>query len=217
MNTIRILGNSPSNIGVLLDIILDIVEEVNFEIYPNLETFEEPNIPFRKEIYDYTIIPPNTYKHLAGNEFTFGVAGPNAKESVFEYFLTYGIDRYQYKNWIHPMAYISRSARLKKGIIIEPNVTVSSHATIGFGVTVKRNASIGHHSIINDYIEINPGVHIMSYSTIGKKTIIGAGSTIRDGINIGANVTIGMGSNVVKDIPDNVIAMGNPCTIWKEK
>jgi sugar O-acyltransferase (sialic acid O-acetyltransferase NeuD family) len=200
-----------------MDIISDIVEEVYFEIYPNLITIEEPNIPYQKEFYNYTIITPNTYNHLFGNEFTFGVTGPNAKESIFKYFLQYGIDKCKYMNWIHPMAYISRSARLEKGIIIEPNVTVSSHATIGFGVTVKRNASIGHHSIIDDYTEINPGVHIMGHVNIGKKTIIGAGSTIRDGITIGSNVTVGMGSNVVKDIPDNVIALGNPCTIWKEK
>ncbi len=46
---------------------------------------------------------------------------------------------------------------------------------------------------------------------------IGIGATIIQGVNIGKNVTIGAGSVVIKDIPDNVIALGNPAKILKNK
>ena len=36
------------------------------------------------------------------------------------------------------------------------------------------------------------------------------------GLTIGDNVTIGAGSVVTKDIPDNVLALGNPCRVVKE-
>ena len=37
----------------------------------------------------------------------------------------------------------------------------------------------------------------------------------RRGVKIGNNVTIGAGSVVTKDIPDNVVAVGNPCQVVK--
>ena len=47
--------------------------------------------------------------------------------------------------------------------------------------------------------------------TIGDNVSLGANVVIVGGVRIGNNVTIGAGSVVVKDIPDNCIAVGNPC------
>ncbi len=47
--------------------------------------------------------------------------------------------------------------------------------------------------------------------TVGNNVWIGGGSVICGGVTIGDNVTIGAGSVVVKDIPANVLAVGNPC------
>ncbi len=49
--------------------------------------------------------------------------------------------------------------------------------------------------------------------TIGDDVWIGGNTTINPGVTIGSNVVIGSGSVVTKDIPDNVIAAGNPCRI----
>ena len=51
---------------------------------------------------------------------------------------------------------------------------------------------------------------------IGKNCWIGAGAIILPGITIGANVVIGAGSIVTKDIPSNVVAVGNPCKVLRE-
>ncbi len=42
-----------------------------------------------------------------------------------------------------------------------------------------------------------------------------AGVQVLPGVTIGSNVVIGAGSVVVKDIPDNVIAVGNPCKVLR--
>ncbi len=47
--------------------------------------------------------------------------------------------------------------------------------------------------------------------TIGNNVSLGANVTIIGPVHVGNNVTIGAGSVVVKDIPDNCIAVGNPC------
>lgn len=52
--------------------------------------------------------------------------------------------------------------------------------------------------------------------TIGNNVWVGSSSVIMPGVTIGDNVVIGAGSVVTKDIPDNVIAYGNPCHIIRE-
>lgn len=52
--------------------------------------------------------------------------------------------------------------------------------------------------------------------TIGDNAWIGGASIILPGVTIGNNVTVGAGSVVTKDIPDNVLAFGNPCRIIRQ-
>ena len=52
--------------------------------------------------------------------------------------------------------------------------------------------------------------------TIGDNVWIGGSVTILPGVTIGSNTTIGAGSVVTKDIPDNVVAAGNPCRVIRK-
>ncbi|QTG88270.1 sugar O-acetyltransferase, partial [Vibrio furnissii] len=45
---------------------------------------------------------------------------------------------------------------------------------------------------------------------------IGANSVVLPGVTIGENSVIGAGSVVTKDIPSNVVAVGNPCRVVRE-
>lgn len=51
---------------------------------------------------------------------------------------------------------------------------------------------------------------------IGNNVWIGAGAIILPGITIGDNSVIGAGSVVTKDVPANVVAVGNPCRVLRE-
>ena len=51
---------------------------------------------------------------------------------------------------------------------------------------------------------------------IGNNVWIGAGAIVLPGVTIGDNCVIGAGSVVTKDIPSNVIAVGNPCRILRK-
>lgn len=48
------------------------------------------------------------------------------------------------------------------------------------------------------------------------KEIFGAGAIVLPGITIGDNVVVGAGSVVTKDLPSNVVAVGNPCSVLRE-
>lgn len=52
--------------------------------------------------------------------------------------------------------------------------------------------------------------------TIGDNVWIGGGTIINPGVSIGNRVVVGSGSVVTKDIPDNVVAAGNPCRIIRK-
>ena len=52
--------------------------------------------------------------------------------------------------------------------------------------------------------------------TIGENVWIGGNVLVCPGVTIGNNVVIGGGSVVTKDIPDNVVAVGNPCRVLRE-
>lgn len=68
---------------------------------------------------------------------------------------------------------------------------------------------------------VNPELRLKAYQYnrdvhIGNNVWIGAGAVIVPGVTIGENSVIGAGSVVTKDIPANVVAVGNPCRIMRE-
>ena len=78
-----------------------------------------------------------------------------------------------------------------------PNVTV---ATAGHPILPQLRAQ-GY--------QYNASVHI------GKNCWIGAGAILLPGVTLGDNVVVGAGSVVTKDLPDNVVAVGNPCRVLR--
>jgi maltose O-acetyltransferase len=63
--------------------------------------------------------------------------------------------------------------------------------------------------------ERNAGLEYAYPITVGDNVWIGGGVRVMPGVKIGSNVIIGAGSVVTKDIPDNVIAFGNPCRVYR--
>ena len=98
------------------------------------------------------------------------------------------------------------------------NLVVLDEAYVTFGDNcfVGPNVSIytACHSTIPE--ERNTGQEWALPVTIGNNCWIGGSVTILPGVTIGDNVTIGAGSVVVKDIPSNSIAVGNPARVVKK-
>ena len=87
---------------------------------------------------------------------------------------------------------------------------------IGSNAQIAPNVSIytAGHPIHPD--SRNSGYEYGIPITIGDNVWIGGNTCIMPGVTIGNNVVIGGGSVVTKDLPDNVIAVGNPCRILRE-
>ena len=75
--------------------------------------------------------------------------------------------------------------------------------------------SIGHDSSIGADSVLSSGVTVCGNCTIGERSFIGVNVPIKEIISIGNDSIIGIGSVVIRDIPDNVIALGNPARPMK--
>lgn len=94
-------------------------------------------------------------------------------------------------------------------LVDDTHIYVGDHTMFGPNVTV---ATAGH--------PILPELRRQGYQynasvRIGKNCWIGAGAVIVPGVTIGDNTVIGAGSVVTKDIPENVVAVGNPCRVLR--
>lgn len=95
-------------------------------------------------------------------------------------------------------------------LVDDTHIYVGDYTMIGPNVTI---ASAGHPilpELREKQYQYNMPVHI------GKNCWIGAGVIIVPGITVGDNSVIGAGSVVTKDIPANVVAVGNPCKVLRE-
>lgn len=61
----------------------------------------------------------------------------------------------------------------------------------------------------------NSGLEFGKAITVGSNVWIGGDCTVLGGVTIGSNVVVGAGSVIVKDIPSDCIAVGNPCRVLR--
>lgn len=114
---------------------------------------------------------------------------------------------------VHPTAIISDSVTIGGGSVVMPGVIINAGTIIGEHCIINTKASVDHECRIGDYVHIAPGVTLSGDVEVGECSWIGVGACVKQGIRIGKNCMIGAGSVVVKDIPDNVVAYGNPCRV----
>ena len=111
-----------------------------------------------------------------------------------------------------------KQIRVGKRFFANFNLTVLDEArvTIGDACFIGPNVSIYTACHSTDPVERNTRREWAEPVTIGDNVWIGGSVTILPGVTIGSNVTIGAGSVVTRDIPDNVVAVGNPCKVIKK-
>jgi sugar O-acyltransferase (sialic acid O-acetyltransferase NeuD family) len=111
---------------------------------------------------------------------------------------------------IHSTAIVSPTVKIGLSVMIAPGSIINAMAKLSDGVIVNTNASVDHECKIGSFSHIGPGATLCGNVEIGENSFIGAGSVVKEGITIGHNTIIGAGAVVVKNIPDNVVFIGNP-------
>ena len=122
-----------------------------------------------------------------------------------------------------------------KGVWMEPpffcdygyNIVLGNNVYFNFNCIILDvvKVIIGENSFFGPAVQIYTATHPLEWQprsagaesgkpvTIGSDVWVGGGSIICPGVTIGNRSVIGAGSVVVKDIPDDVLAVGNPCKV----
>ena len=166
-----------------------------------LDGLEEERFACKQKIYDFNNLSPSL------NE-----SAPSLLKSI--------LGKIGENIWIEAPFHCDYGWNIEVGenFFANYNLTILDVAkvTIGKNVQMAPNVSIytAGHPIHPD--TRNTGYEYGIPITIGDNVWIGGNVVILPGVKIGDNVVIGAGSVVTKDIPENVIAMGNPCKIVRE-
>lgn len=113
----------------------------------------------------------------------------------------------------HPTCTVSGNAEIGIGTAILPGAVVDSGCKVGDYCIINNNSTICHNSVVEDGAHICPGVQIAGGVKIGYGSWIGIGSCVVDKVTIGARTFIGAGSVVTRDMPEGVLAYGNPARV----
>jgi sugar O-acyltransferase (sialic acid O-acetyltransferase NeuD family) len=190
---------------------IDIIEKENkYEIIGIIDSVH----PIGTERYGYTVIGRqenlipiiNQYRIDAGL-ITIGDNWSRFKvyNSIIEQ-----VPSFEFINAIHPSVIIGKNVEIGFGIVMMAGVIVNPLSKIGNFTFFATGCQVEHDCIIEDYASVSAGSVMGGYVTIGKYSAITLGVTILDRLKIGENSVIGSGSLVLKDVPDNVLAYGNP-------
>lgn len=196
-----------------------LVEDINeINITWNLLGFVDDNESIQnKVINDYKVLGKLDYLINYDKEVyvVCAIANYNIKKNIIEKLSKN--KNIKFANIIHPSSSINKTVEIGKGCIIYQNVILTANIKIGDHVIISPKTGIGHDANVENYCSILWNVNISGNVNIQEGTLIGSGATIIQGLNIGRESIIGAGSVVIRDIEDNVTAVGNPSRIVKNK
>lgn len=142
------------------------------------------------------------------------IGEPEIKKKIVEKLQKMDVNFYKA---IHPSVIMSKFIELGEDVIICAGTILTVDIKIGNHVIINLNSTIGHDTNIEDYCSLMPTVKINGNNHLHKGVYVGTGATFIHQVSIGAWSTIGAGAVVVRDIPKNVIALGIPAKVIKNK
>ena len=213
-----ILGKSNYALSIILDILSLNQYKGKVIVVKNIPDSENSSQGFPYKIPEINI------EEIWKDDFVFedelqciiGSLGKSRKKIFEEFNRNCNISSPNYFNIIHPSAVVASSVSIGKGVHVSPLSVIAPFARMENFVCINRNVSIGHHTILKEFATVNPGATIAGLCEINEGAVVGAGATIIDKVKIGKGSIIGAGSLVVKDIPEGVVAFGNPAKVIRE-
>lgn len=166
-----------------------------------MDGLEQERMQNKQRIYEYNNLRPDDAEHM--KELLKQILGKTGKEFYIEppFRCDYGYNIEVGENFY---------ANYNAVILDVGKVTFGNNVMLAPNVAVYAAGHPVHPESRNSGYEYGMPV------TVGDNVWIGGNTVINPGVTIGSNVVIGSGSVVTKDIPDNVIAAGNPCRVIRE-
>ncbi|MEQ1656533.1 MAG: acetyltransferase [Nitrospira sp.] len=123
---------------------------------------------------------------------------------------------FRFVSAIHPSAVIGSRVRIGAGTLVVAGVVVNVDAEIGENVIVNTGATIDHDCRIAAHVHLSPGVHLAGRVSIGEASHLGIGAVVLPNVSVGKHCIVGAGAVVRENLPDKIVAVGNPARIIKQ-
>lgn len=123
--------------------------------------------------------------------------------------------KFQFVNAIHPSVIIGNNVTIGVGVVAMAGCIFNPQSKIGDFTFFATGAQIEHDCTIHEFASVSAGSIMGGYVELGRFSAITLGVTLLDRIKIGENTVVGAGSLVLKSLPSNVLAYGNPANIIK--
>ena len=193
--------------------VLDLVDNLSIKRWKDIafvvdENMSQKNYLEGKNIFCFNDLPSAFFD----SEILIAVGEPDVRRKMYKKASSFGL---QVTQLIDNSVYMSKSSIIESGCILYPGVKVSSNTKLKKNVLIAFNTVVGHDIEVGENTFLSSGINIGGGVKIGSNTFVGLGSVIKEGVSIGNESIIGMGSIVYKDIPDNVIALGNPARVMR--
>lgn len=148
-------------------------------------------------------------------EIVLGIGNPSVKRKIVKKIASMG--DFDYITLIDQSAFLGRDVRIGNGVFIGGGTFITTNIDIKDFSTINLSCTIGHDSVLEPYVTVAPGVNISGNCLIKEGVDFGTGATIIQGKTVGKWSIVGAGSVIVKDIPANTTAVGNPSKVIKER
>lgn len=172
--------------------------------------------PTKTEVNGSAVVTYKEFKEMREEaEAVIGIGEPAIREVKFNVLKNDGIKT---PSLIHPEINIPETTTIGDGTIIQYRCFISCNVTIGENVYIQPHCNISHDDRLADGCMVSGFSNIAGNVKIGKYAYLGLSAIIKENITIGDNAIVGMGSAVFKDVPDEIIVLGNPAKpIWKNE
>jgi UDP-perosamine 4-acetyltransferase len=116
---------------------------------------------------------------------------------------------------VHPLAVVSRSARIGAGATVFAAAVVNADALLGEDVIVNTGAIVEHDCRLGDHVHVASGARLASGVVVGDGAHVGLGASVIQGVRIGEGSVVGAGAVVVRDVEPGVVVAGVPARVLR--
>lgn len=116
-----------------------------------------------------------------------------------------------FTTFIHDTVLIGGKVNLGLGTVICPRVILSTDIDVGHQVHVNAACTIGHDVQIGSFTTLSSNCNLTGHVKVGSNVFIGTAVTIIPGKSVGDRTRVGAGSVVLRTLPPDISAFGNPC------
>lgn len=114
---------------------------------------------------------------------------------------------------IDPSAIVAKDTLVREGVFVGKNSVINTGVVIDNCGIINTGSIIEHDCSIGAFSHISPGAVLCGEVKVGTDSHIGAGTVVKQNVVVGNSVLVGAGSVLLSNLPDGVIAYGNPCKV----